>query len=105
MSIRKHTAYNLVGALLPMALSLLTIPIYIRTVGDARYGVLAVVWAFLGYFGLFDLGLGRATAQNIAAAGNSSRKNRGDVLDGSRDKWRHGGRWRPLYLADLHLFL
>ncbi|MCQ4191038.1 oligosaccharide flippase family protein, partial [Methylocystis suflitae] len=72
MSIRKHTAYNLVGALLPMGVSLLTIPIYIRLVGDARFGVLAVLWSFLGYFGLFDLGLGRATAQRIAALGDSS---------------------------------
>ena len=72
MSIAKHSAYNVFGAVIPMVLSLLTIPIYIRLVGDARYGVLAIVWAFLGYFGLFDLGLGRATAQRIAALDTSS---------------------------------
>ncbi len=55
-----------------MGISLLTIPIYIRLIGDARYGILAVVWSFLGYFGVLDLGLGAATAQQIAALGNSS---------------------------------
>jgi O-antigen/teichoic acid export membrane protein len=72
VSVRKHTAYNLLGALLPIGISLLTIPIYIRLIGDARYGILAIVWSLLGYFGVFNLGLGAATEQRIAALRNSS---------------------------------
>jgi O-antigen/teichoic acid export membrane protein len=72
VSIRKHTGYNLLGALLPIGVSLLTVPIYMRIVGDTRYGVLAIVWSLLGYFSMFNFGLGRATAQRIAAVGSSS---------------------------------
>lgn len=64
--LRHNVVYNLVGSLAPIAITLLTVPIYIRVVGEARFGVLALLWAVFGYFGVFDFGLSRATAHRLA---------------------------------------
>ena len=61
------TVYNVVGQLAPLAVAYFAIPVLTRELGAARFGLLTLAWAVLGYFSLFDLGLGRALTQTVAA--------------------------------------
>jgi O-antigen/teichoic acid export membrane protein len=49
-----------------IVVSLITVPIVLRGIGPAAYGVFVLAWLVVGYAALFDLGLTAATVRAIA---------------------------------------
>ena len=62
----RNVLWNLAGLLVPVGAALIAIPWLIHALGTARFGLLTLAWVVLGYFGLFDLGLGRALTQLVS---------------------------------------
>jgi O-antigen/teichoic acid export membrane protein len=73
-------AFNVAGRLIPIAVALVTVPIYIALIGAARYGALSLVWVILGYFGFLDFGLSQATTNALAKLAHDSKEERAGVL-------------------------
>src|SRR3954463_9824331 len=62
----RNTVLNLAGLLIPLLIGVVVIPWIVRGLGLERFGLLSLCWVVLGYFGLFDLGLSRATTKFVA---------------------------------------
>ncbi|HLR31906.1 MAG TPA: oligosaccharide flippase family protein, partial [Fodinibius sp.] len=62
----QNTLVNVMGRGIPLLFAVITIPFVIDGLGTERFGVLTIVWIVIGYFGLFDMGLGRATTKFVA---------------------------------------
>lgn len=65
-SLARNTAWSLGGQTVPLFVAVLTIPFLLDGLGPDRFGVLSLAWVVIGYFGLFDLGLGRAMTRAVA---------------------------------------
>lgn len=66
MKLARHTLFNLLGLGAPLLFALVSIPVLVQSLGPERFGLLTLIWAVTSYFGLFDLGLGRALTQQLA---------------------------------------
>lgn len=62
----RNLSYNIFGQLLPLVLAAVSIPILIHHIGSDRFGLLTIAWMVVGYFNLFDLGLGRGLTKLVA---------------------------------------
>ena len=61
-----NTLWNLAGQVAPLLAAVIAIPMLIKGLGVERFGVLTLAWMVIGYFSLFDLGLGRALIKLVS---------------------------------------
>ncbi len=65
-TIARHSLLNLLGMGAPFIAAIFAMPILVGALGIDRFGVLALAWVVIGYFSLFDFGIGRALTQAVA---------------------------------------
>jgi O-antigen/teichoic acid export membrane protein len=68
----KNSLFNLIGQGVPLVAAIIAIPLLIRGLGIDRFGVLTLTWMVIGYFSLFDLGLGRALTLFVSSKRGTS---------------------------------
>jgi O-antigen/teichoic acid export membrane protein len=64
--VARNTVSNAAGRLWVMAIGFLVTPYLVWKLGDERFGIWAFVMVLVGYFGVFDLGLGVALVKYVA---------------------------------------
>jgi O-antigen/teichoic acid export membrane protein len=78
--LRINFVVNLLSPTVRIAVAFVTIPIYLRHVGEARYGVISIAWVLLGLFGFLDFGLSRAVTNALAKLRDAPQPERARVL-------------------------
>jgi O-antigen/teichoic acid export membrane protein len=76
-TIARNSIYNLLGQGLPILVAVVSMPILVQSLGVERLGVLTIAWMFIGYFSIFDFGLGRALTKLVAE--KIGKKKKGDI--------------------------
>lgn len=76
-----NTFFSIASKVFPIIISLICIPIIIKGLGEEKYGAFTIALVFIGYFNLFDLGLGRAITKLISERiGKDRDKEIGDIF-------------------------
>lgn len=65
--VARNAPLVVLGEVVPLVAAVAAMPLLLARLGVDRLGVLSLAWIVIGYFSLFDLGIGRATTQMIAS--------------------------------------
>ena len=67
---------NFSAQIFGVGISILCIPFIIARIGKELFGLLSLLWVFVGYFSFFDLGIGQAATKFLAGLVASNDKSR-----------------------------
>ena len=62
----RGVAISWLGRVCGLAVTFFVTPILVHGLGEATYGLWSIVMALTGYYGLVDLGIGKASTKYIA---------------------------------------
>lgn len=65
-SLARNTMLNLVGQVVPLLAAVFAVPYVVHHLGPDRYGLYSLALIVVGYFALFNLGIGPATTKYVA---------------------------------------
>lgn len=65
-SLIRNSTFNFLGQFIPLIVGFIAIPFLVRGIGTEKFGVLSLAWMAVGYFTIFDIGIGRATTKHVA---------------------------------------
>lgn len=74
LSLLRNAFSNLLGAVIPALVALGTVPLVVKGLGDASYGVYSLVTAIVGYFAVIDINVTAGSVKYIAGF-NANREN------------------------------
>jgi len=66
MNLSRNVVWSTVAAIVPVIVGVAVVPLIIARLGVERFGVLSGVWMLIGYFTIFDFGLGRTLTKFVA---------------------------------------
>jgi O-antigen/teichoic acid export membrane protein len=66
MRLAHNILWNAAGIVLPLVVGVAVVPAIVHGLGTVRFGFLSIVWMLIGYFGIFDFGLGRTLTKVVA---------------------------------------
>lgn len=79
-SLKRNTIYNAASASVPIVIAVVTTPYFLHTLGNSRFGIIALVWLLFNYFGIFDLGLSQATSNRLVKHENRAPSRQTEIL-------------------------